>query len=250
MKPLTFLFFAVIVLPLLSACSMGIYPPAPSQVTPSGKLVSEVRNSGEFKGIEFRTAGSLVIKTGDQQSIVIRGSDNVVPLVKTRVLGGVLVIEMEDNVNIQAVNKNSMLNVNITLNDLSSLTISGLGSVDISELETQSLKLVLSGAGTINLHNLSVDHLDVVVDGLGNVTLSGIAADCRVEISGAGHVNAGKLKCQTAEADIPGLGSAILWVTERISGEISGSGSVQYFGLPEKKTRTTGLGSFVPLGAR
>ena len=57
-------------------------------------------------------------------------------------------------------------------------------------------------------------------------------------------------KCQTAEADIPGLGSAILWVTERISGEISGSGSVQFYGQPEKKTSVTGLGDFIPLGAR
>ena len=72
----------------------------------------------------------------------------------------------------------------------------------------------------------------------------------RIDISGAGSVNAPDLKIQTANITISGLGGATLWVTDQLTGDISGAGSVSYYGTPQTNTNSSGLGKFKSLGSK
>ena len=80
------------------------------------------------------------------------------------------------------------------------------------------------------------------MSGIGNVELAGQVARATITISGAGNVNAADLKCQTVDITIPGLGSATVWVTDQLNGDIKGGGSVSYYGDPKTNTKTSGLG--------
>lgn len=182
--------------------------------------------------------------------MTITGPDNVVPLVTTSVRGGVLVIEMEQDVNVLKTNAGDLLTFDITVEDLTALTISGLAEVEAEALETTILEVSLSGAGYVRLRQLATKRLDIRVSGVGNVEVVGEAAHATFEISGAGEVRAADLKCQTADVTVPGLGSATVWVTDALTGKISGAGNVSYYGEPETNTETTGLGKFRALGAK
>lgn len=236
---------------LVTGCSgmMGIGFGA-NAITPSNVTTSEVRDVGSFSGIQIRTFGDVLIRVGDSESLTVEGRDNLVPLVNTSTRDGTLVIEMEESVNILSANSADLLSFHITVRELNALEVSGLASVELDGLTTTSLILTVSGAGNVQLHDLAAKRLSILLSGLGNVEARGEVVHAMVEISGAGEVRAGDLKCQTADVDVPGLGSATLWVTDALSGTISGAGNISYYGSPETNTDTTGLGRFDALGEK
>ncbi len=241
------LFTFLLVLALLSS-GCGLIKSAGVQViTPSNVMTSETLSVSGFNAIDFGTMGKVIITQGNTESLSISGSDNVVPLIKTTVSNKTLVINTEKNITFLTFNENSLV-ITISVKDLSSLTVSGLGDIQMDALSTPSLIITMSGAGKLTLNKLTTDTLDVTLSGLGGVVVSGEAKQATIDLSGAGSVDAPDLKIQSANVTLPGLGSATLWVTDKLTGTISGAGSVSYYGNPQTTTNSTGLGSFKSLG--
>jgi hypothetical protein len=63
-------------------------------------------------------------------------------------------------------------------------------------------------------------------------------------------VNGADLKIQTANVTISGIGGATLWVTDQLTGNISGAGNVSYYGNPQTNTNSSGIGKFESLGSK
>jgi hypothetical protein len=249
MKTRYILLSVLLVALLVSGCNI-INLTNGRNITPSDVIVTETRDVSGFTGVTISTLGKVVISQGDTESLTISGSDNLVPLIKTSVTGGVLLIEMQENINITNFTNENMLTYTIVVKDLASLTVSGLADAQIDTLTTDSVALSMSGAGQIKLGQLNARNLDVTISGLGNVDVAGEVTTATINISGAGNVNAPDLKIQTAEVNIPGLGGAKIWVTDQLSGTISGGGDVSYYGDPQTSVNTTGLGAFKPLGSK
>lgn len=219
-------------------------------VTPSDVIITEDRSVSGFSAIDFSTYGTVDITQGDTESLTISGSDNIVPLIETNVRNGTLFISMQEGYNVNPITGNNKLIFTIATKDLTSLDVSGLGEIRMPSLSTSSLALDMSGAGSIKLDNLAADSLDIIVSGLGSVEVAGEVKTADIEISGAGSVNAPDLKIQSASVSVPGLGSATVWVTDQLTGNISGAGSVNYYGDPQVQTNSSGLGSFKALGSK
>src|SRR5512139_891358 len=69
-------------------------------ITPSDTIITETREVSDFTQIDLASFGKMVITQGDSESLTIKGSDNVVPLVKTTVKNGVLTIETTGEFNV------------------------------------------------------------------------------------------------------------------------------------------------------
>ena len=219
-------------------------------ITPSDSVTTETRQVSDFSGIDLSTFGKMVITQGDTVSLTISGADNLVPLVKTTVKNGVLSIEMKENVNITKLNSDNMLTFTITVKDLTGLTVSGAGDVEMDALQTNSLMVVMSGAGQVSFGQLTAQSLNATLSGLGNIQVAGEVTDLVAVLSGAGALEAGDLKCATANVSISGLGGATVWVTDSLTGDISGGGNVSYYGNPQTTFSTSGLGEFKSLGSK
>ena len=219
-------------------------------ITPSDTIITDERTVSGFTGIDMRTFGRVVLTQGDTESVTLTGSDNVVPLVKTTVQDGILVIETEKTSIILNPTKENVLTCDITVKDLKALTVSGAAEVEMESLTTSALAATMGGAGQIRLGQLAATSIEIKVSGVGNVEVAGESARATITISGAGNVNAPDLKCQTAEITISGLGNATVWVTDQLTGDIKGGGSVSYYGDPKTNTKTSGLGSFKALGSK
>jgi hypothetical protein len=200
--------------------------------------------------VDMSGMGKVVLTQGDSESLEVSGPENVVPLVRTSVRGGVLVIDLEPGVTVTGMYSTNLLTFTIGVKDLSSLDLSGLADVEMDGLSTSSLRVTMSGSGKISLRGLDLEDLRLRLSGLGDADLSGVAASAVIDISGAGSVNAVGLEVQTADVSISGAGSAKLYVTERLTGDISGAGSVEYYGEPETRTHTSGFGNFRSLGMK
>ena len=242
----------MLILALTVACSrLTNFVPGGEGITPSDTIITEQRDVSGFTGIDMSTFGKVVITQGEDESLTITGSDNVVPLVQTTVSDGVLSIELEENINVLGVsNAQRVLTFTIMVTDLSSLTVSGLAEVEMESLSTSTLALDMSGAGHVQLNDLAAQNVDITVNGLGGIDVAGEAAHATVSIPGAGEVNAGDLECETADVTISGLGTATVWVTDELTGTISGAGNVRYYGNPVTDTQSTGVGQFESLGSK
>jgi hypothetical protein len=217
-------------------------------ITPSNVIITETRDVSGFTSINMGTLGKVILSQGNSESLTISGSDNLVPLVKTTVSNGTLTIQTDENINVTSFNNDNLLTFTIGVKDLSSLTVSGLGDVRMETLSTPKMDLTMSGAGKVQLNQLTADSLNITVSGLGSVDIAGEVSQATINLPGAGTVNAPDLKIKTANVTIPGLGNATLWVTDQLTGTISGAGTISYYGNPQTNVNTTGLGSYKSLG--
>jgi hypothetical protein len=248
-KSIVFLPLILIML-LMISCSFGAIGKDAKLIDPSDVVITQERPVSDFTGIDMGTFGEVIITQGNSESLTIKGSDNIVPLVKTTVKNGVLVLSMEHGVDFTGINSNNVLTFTITVKDLNDLTVSGAGKVTMDTLSTKDMAIVMSGAGDINLGALKADSLNVNISGVGPVETAGEATTAIINISGAGSFKAPDLKVQKAEVNISGIGGAEVWVTDELTGTISGGGSVKYYGDPQTNTTTSGVGNFEPLGSK
>jgi hypothetical protein len=247
MKTRTILASLIILTMMLSSCSI-LSNAGVKVITPSTTIISENRDVSGYNAINFSTFGKVNIIQGDTESLNISGPDNLVPEISTTVSNGTLTIKTKDNISVTSINAVNMLTFTIVVKDLGSLLISGAGEVQVDMLSSPSLDLSMSGAGKVQMNQLTTDHLKVNISGAGGLDISGSATDTTIDISGAGGISAQNLQIQTANITISGLGSATLWVTNQLTGTISGAGSVSYYGSPQTNTNSTGLGQFKSLG--
>lgn len=219
-------------------------------INPSNTIISENRNVSGFTGIDFSTVGKVNVMIGTTESLNISGPDNLVPEIITTVTNGILIIKTQPNVTINPLNSQNPLTFTIVAKSLTSIDLSGLGDVQVETLNTPSMDIKMSGAGKLTQNQITTDKLKVDLSGLGGIDITGTATSATIDISGAGSVNAPDLQIKTANISISGLGGATVWVTDQLTGTISGTGSVSYYGSPQANVNSSGLGSFKPLGSK
>ena len=219
-------------------------------ITPSNVIISENRDVSNFSAIEFSTFGKVNIMQGDKESLNISGPDNLVPEIITTVSNGTLNIRTKENINVNPLGSDNPLTFTIVVKDLTSLAVSGAGDVQIETLSTPSMNFDMSGAGKVLLNQLTTEKLNINISGVGGLEITGEAPQTTIDISGAGSVDAPDLKTQTANITISGLGGVTIWVTDQLTGNISGGGSVSYYGDPQTNTTSTGIGNFKSLGEK
>jgi hypothetical protein len=244
------LFRIILVTLLLSGCGMIESGLNVKTIHASDTFMSDKRSVSGFSAIDMRTFGNVLLSQGSNESVTVEGSDNVVPLIKTRVRDGVLVIETDEPINVTGMKGKTTLTFIIQAIDLKAITVSGLAEVNMDRLSTPTLDLVMSGAGIVKMEGLTTENLKLTLSGAGGMRISGEATTCSIILSGAGGLQAPDLKTRTTSINISGMGGATLWVTGQLDGTISGGGSVSYYGNPFTNTQTTGMGAFKSLGSK
>jgi len=212
----------------LSGCFTSQLGSVPEAVNGSGSVVSEMRDVGSFHGVELNAIGKLTISQGSEDRLTITADDNLLPLIKTTVRNGVLVIEFE----------RPALTVNSVTNLEYDITVRQLDSV------------VMNGAGDARVVNLAGEKLRVKLAGAGNIVAAGKVTEQEVVLTGAGRYDAENLESEKASIAINGAGGATIWVTKSLDATINGMGSVSYYGDPQVTQHITGLGKVEPKGSK
>jgi hypothetical protein len=138
--------------------------------------------------------------------------------VTTKVKDGVLVIDTKEKLP-----KNTHLRAAVTAPDLSSLSLSGVGSLKVTRVANQRLDLSLSGVGSVRA--------------------TGTTGSLRVVNSGTGDVEAKQLVAKVSTIEMTGVGQATLHTTESIDARLSGVGGIEVYGNPTHvKKKRSGIG--------
>ena len=190
-----------------------------SGVRGSGKTAVETRDVTGFTGVDVGGVFQVEITAQKDFSVQIEGDDNLVPLVKTEVRGGILRIETG-----QRVSPSNALRVRISAPNIDNIEASGVANVDLSGVKNGNLHVDTSGASKINI--------------------AGETSDLTAEVSGASFINAEELTAQNAIVGASGASRVSVFALNRLEGDASGASRIIYSGNPKSvDKRSSGAGS-------
>jgi hypothetical protein len=190
------------------------------KVTGSGVLKSETRAVSGFSAIHLSGVGNVAVRQTGKESLKIEADDNILPLLTSKVVNGVLELSVEKGHNPQP---KKPIRYTIEVKSLKGLSLSGAGNIEAESLQTSKLAVTASGAG--------------------NVKLKGRADDLAVTVSGAGNYEGEALQTRQAKVNISGAGNAVVRVSDSLDAKVTGVGSVEYLGSPQVRKSVTGVGS-------
>jgi hypothetical protein len=214
-----------------------------------GPTVSEERDVDEFSRITLSGIGTLYITQDGHGPLRVEAGTRLIDRIKTDVRGDTLHIEYDTEF-WTFLTRVGDVDLEVSVDELERIDLSGAGGIEIGELEADRLKIIVSGAGNIEIEELDAEELEIEVDGAGSITLEGVVDEQELRISGAGDYDAADLESDYATIDMSGAGSAAVWVERELDVDVSGAGSVSYYGNPRVTQDITGAGSLSGLGER
>lgn len=241
---------ALLCLVLLGAVALGVSACA-GIVTPSGEVVTETREVGEFDKVALSGVGTLIIKPGATASLTVKADKNLMPYVTSETSGGTLEIRLDTRGRIYKLDASTTLEYELTAPSITAIVNSGSGKVTGGPFSGGSFSITDSGSGAVDLADVSVLSLSSTVSGSGVVKIeSGVTGAQEVTVSGSGSFKAPGLESKVTSAKVSGSGSIEIWATEGLDSTVSGSGSVSYWGSPQVTKTVSGSGSVKPLGPK
>jgi hypothetical protein len=229
---------------MLSACSL----PFINIVRGSGNLTTESRQVSGFNAVRLDGAGKLVVTQGETESLTIEAEDNIISDLESTVQGNMLVLGFQDNFWRKTIIPTRAITYTLTVKDLNKITFNGAGDLEMDELDTDSVAITINGAGQASINNLIADSVTVQISGTGNVQLAGEVNQSRVNIDGAGNVQAGDLKSANTMVIVNGVGNGTIWATQSLDVTINGGGTLGYYGAPNLTQNINGAGNINNLG--
>jgi len=187
--------------------------------------------------------GSIQLSRGNPQSLRIEAPQSMLSKIKTEVKNDVLHISMRKWLLFYMSN----LKIDVTMEDIRALQISGAGKIEAQDLENiEDIDLLMSGAGKMRL-GLAANKICTRLTGVGIIELSGTVDELEIILSGAGTLNALDLFAQKCAVLSSGVGLCSLYAVRELDVKISGIGKVRYGGNPSIKSEISGLGKFVSI---
>jgi hypothetical protein len=184
---------------------------------------TQPRTVPAFHGIDLAGVLTVEVAVGKPASVTVSGDADLVDKVTTTVKDGVLVINTPEHRR-DPHRRNHRLLAVVTAPDLSSLAI--------------------TGTGTIKVTGIANDRLAIDVPGTGTLKLSGSTGALNVRLGGTGEVGGKDLAARDLAIDIGGTGSARLNATRSVDARITGTGSLDVHGHPAQVKKTvTGVGA-------
>ena len=191
------------------------------QIEGSGRLATENRSIGNFRGIELNGIGDVQVRLGARPSLQITADDNLLPYFTTRVEGDTLVLDSRGSFR----TRNSPRIV-VTVPDLNSVAIRGSGDVRLVGVDNAALSLVIHGSG------------DIVAQGR--------TRDLTVRILGSGETDVRALRSAAADVRVQGSGDIHVATNGALDAKVSGSGTIYYAGNPRPlNIRRSGTGEII-----
>jgi hypothetical protein len=236
----------------------------------SGDVITEEQDASNFDSVVLSGIGTARITQGDDESLTITADDNLMQYFETEVRDGTLEIGLTEEGRNKLLRPSQPVVFRVGAIDLVSLTGSGIGDIEIDELEAGDLDLrvsgagdieiddlqaggldlTLSGAGDIHIDELEADDVEVTVSGIGGVEVDGTVQSQDITMSGAGRYDASDLESQSAKVVSSGVGKVTVWPLETLDVTLSGAGGVEYYGEPEVTEDVSGVGRLISLGAK
>lgn len=193
----------LIIIACIFSCDEDDLIDSNDRVTGSGEIQTQVLYVDDFNAIDLEGVANVYIETGKKQRVSFTAYENLLKYMKAEVVGDELILKIRDNI---SVNTDEEIRIDITLEALDKVTLSGVGNFYLNGAFQDYLEIELNGVGNIDAYNLPVYHASVDINGTGNIEVR--AKDIlEVDIDGLGNVY--YQGNPEINADINGLGELV-----------------------------------------
>ena len=175
----------------------------------SGNIVTVSRPVVGYHAISLNGVGRLIVTQTGEESLTITGDDNIIPLISSGVQDGLLTVADPRNTELEP---SQVIVYRITVENIDAIRISGVVNASIDGVLTA---------------DLTAD-----IDGVTTLTLSGSVTNQRVSLNGVSSYLAEGLASETAVVTGSGVMTVVLSVSNLLSGDVCGAGSITYVGSP------------------
>ena len=176
--------------------------------------ITQTRKVADFTRIEVTSVGQIYFTQSSEVTFRIEGKERLVKNTTSEVRDGVLEIGFKDK-NANRKGKNGV-DIYLTAPTLESVEftgvggfnckekleaddirfdIEGVGSLDVRDLQCETLTLRLQGVGEANVE-VQADHVDASMEGVGSVTLSGRTRTADIKKGGIGSLSTRRLEIE------------------------------------------------------
>ncbi len=175
----------------------------------------QTRSMPAFSAVSIQGPVHMIVEVGKTQSVVIRGDDNYLGRVDTRVVGGKLLISFPHE------KKNDM---NLPKDARILISVPTLTAFHIE------------GAGMAELNNIHGEAIDIGFQGAGRLVAKGRVNQLKLNAQGVGDVD--------TKVSFEGIGAVKVYASERLDATVQGMGSLNYYGNPKVINKSVeGIGS-------
>jgi len=225
---------------LLLLAAVAFFLTSCNHIEGSGNIVTEKRQTGDFKGVSVGGAFEVEIKIGPVTSVEVEADDNLIKLIETRVSGNTLRIENKNKFSIN----NGHFKVYITAPEITDIKSSGAANVKALDVLKSSEKISLdaSGAGVIKAA-VDAPQIETEASGAGDIELTGRTREYTAKATGSGNIKSSKLLSENTEAEASGAGSVHVHSSVNLKANASGAGSVYFRGGGNVQQHVSGAGS-------
>ncbi len=230
---------------LLAAAVLFIFPSC-EKVVGEGPIVTETRVVPNFTGVSSEMSGKVNFTIAPNYKVEISAQRNILDVVNTNVVNGVLHIDFKDGVRVR---QHEDLTINITAPAADYFRLSGSGNMDVfGDVAANNLQVKLSGSGNITVQKVIIaDNIDAEMSGSGNVSImNGSSVRENLDISGSGKIDLAGVNSENGFMRISGSGDMKVALSKKLDANITGSGSVYYHGNPIITTKISGSGRVIP----
>jgi hypothetical protein len=208
-------------------------------------MVSETRPVSNFNSIDLGGSGEVIVIQNGDETVRIETDDNLIEHVRAEVVRGTLELGFEKGFNFIQVTR---LVFYVGVDDLTGLSISGSGRFEAERIGTERLNATVSGSGDVQIAELVAGQVRTTISGSGEVFLAGEANTQEIIVSGSGTYLGGDLCSGSARVAVSGSGDATVCALENLNFDISGSGSISYYGQPTINSVGNESGTLKSLG--
>jgi hypothetical protein len=188
----------------------------------SGNVITESRDVRGFHGIDVGGIYQVEVTAGREFSVTVEADDNLMPLIRTEVSGGILRIDSS-----RRISPKSNILIKVSAPNIDDLDISGVANVTVSGLKNSELSIDSSGAS--------------------KVAVSGETSKLTVDVSGATRIDAEGLVADKANVEASGASNVGVHVLNEIRANASGASHITYLGSPSQvQKNTSGAGNVSP----
>lgn len=185
----------------------------------NGNVIEEKRDIEFFNQIKVGGVFTIYVSIGDETTLKIFAEENLLKYIRTYVKGKTLQIDTRKNLS-----PRRDVKIYITTPVLFGIESSGANNITVEGINGENFYAEMSGAGKMDL--------------------DGTSTNLKLELSGAGYFDARKLKAENVTVSVSGAASADVYANHSLKASVSGVGSVNFYGNPEKvRTNVSGVGS-------
>lgn len=210
------------------------------QVRGSGNIISENRQTGNFKAISVGGSFDVELKSGPVSEVRVEADDNVIKYVDIHVSGNTLKIETKGINNLNQAH----LKVYITSPEINQIKSSGAATVNIKNVLKNEDKIDLDVSGAANINGeVDAPEINTQASGAGNIEITGRTKVYKATASGSGTIKSSELMSETTNAHASGAGTVHVYSSVSLDASASGAGTIHYKGGGSIIQKVSGAGS-------